>query len=52
MSYGEAMRRLRRELACVAAGRISAVMVARVFGPSPGRKGRSVRSPFTHLIRA
>jgi hypothetical protein len=41
MSYGEAMRRLRRELACVAAGKISAVMVARVFGEMPGRGRRA-----------
>ena len=32
MRYAEAMRRLRRELACVAAGRILAGVVARVFG--------------------
>jgi hypothetical protein len=41
MSYAEAMRRLRRELAGVAAGRISVVMVARVFGEVPRQGGRA-----------
>lgn len=41
MSYAEAMRRLRRELACVAAGRITALMVARVFGEVPHQGGRA-----------
>ena len=35
MSYAEAMRRLRRELAGVAAGRVTGAMLARVFGDSP-----------------
>ena len=41
MSDAEAMRRLRRELACVAAGRITALMVARVFGEVPHQGGRA-----------
>lgn len=41
ISYPEAMRRLRRELAGVAAGKISAVMVARVFGDLPSGGGKA-----------
>ena len=41
MSYGAAMQRLRKELATVAAGRISALMVARVFREVPRQSGRA-----------
>lgn len=41
MSYATAMQRLRKELDCVAAGKISAVMLARVFGDSPRQGGRA-----------
>ena len=41
MSYATAMQRLRKELACVAAGRISAVMLARVFREVPRQGGRA-----------
>jgi hypothetical protein len=40
MSYAVAMQKLRRELAGVAAGRITRLMVARVFGEVPRQGGK------------